>query len=87
MRRHTRTHRRAENIVFDKTGTLTAGQPTIVSITPASNLSENELLQWAASIEAKSEHPIAKAIVREARARETSSCSRFKPSMRLPAKE
>ncbi|MHB0876104.1 MAG: heavy metal translocating P-type ATPase [Anaerolineae bacterium] len=53
-------------LAVDKTGTLTAGRPAVVSVLPLNGLSENELLDVAASIEARSNHPLAAAVVREA---------------------
>ena len=53
-------------IVFDKTGTLTNGRPEVTDIIPTNNYDESELLQLALSIEIKSEHPIAQAIVKKA---------------------
>jgi Cu2+-exporting ATPase len=50
-------------VVFDKTGTLTRGSPVLSGIATAPGTSEEELLAMAASVEADSEHPIAKAIV------------------------
>lgn len=52
-----------KTIVFDKTGTLTQGKLTVSKIFNYSELSVDNILQIAASIENKSEHPIAKAIV------------------------
>jgi Cu+-exporting ATPase len=60
---------RAGHIVFDKTGTLTRGQPVVTSIAPRSPFSETELLLLTASVESASEHPLARAIVAEARQR------------------
>jgi Cu+-exporting ATPase len=57
---------RSNQIVFDKTGTLTLGKPVITQINPAAGYAEETLLQLAASVESPSEHPIAKAIVKEA---------------------
>lgn len=54
-------------IAFDKTGTLTIGRPVLTEIVALDNLSEKELLALAASIESRSEHPIAEAIVRKAK--------------------
>jgi len=55
--------------VLDKTGTLTFGEPRVLAIHPASGRSEADLLGLAATAELRSEHPLAKAIVAEARAR------------------
>ena len=54
-------------IAFDKTGTLTVGHPEVADIVPASGIDAGELLQIAASIEARSSHPLAEAVVRRAR--------------------
>ncbi|MDO8136356.1 MAG: heavy metal translocating P-type ATPase [Candidatus Brocadiales bacterium] len=54
-------------IAFDKTGTLTKGAPEVIDIIPLDSLSHDELLQIAASIEARSEHHLAGAILRRAR--------------------
>ncbi|MCE2471719.1 MAG: cadmium-translocating P-type ATPase, partial [Anaerolineae bacterium] len=51
---------------FDKTGTLTLGEPRVADIVCAADLTESELLTCAASAEARSEHPLAKAILRRA---------------------
>ncbi len=54
-------------MAFDKTGTLTSGKPTVTDLIPLGCCSEQELLALAASVEARSEHPVAQAIVQEAR--------------------
>ena len=54
-------------IAFDKTGTLTFGKLTVSNIIPFGVMSENELLCVAASVEARSEHPLGKAIVEYAK--------------------
>ncbi len=53
---------KANVVVLDKTGTITLGQPKVTDIIPFST-TENELLSYAYSLEIKSEHPLAKAIV------------------------
>ena len=53
---------RVNTVVLDKTGTLTTGKPAVTDILPGS-LNEEKLLQLAASMEARSEHPFAKAIM------------------------
>jgi Cu2+-exporting ATPase len=54
-------------VIFDKTGTLTRGSPALAGIAAATGTSEEEVLAIAASVEADSEHPIAKAIVTAAK--------------------
>lgn len=55
-------------LVIDKTGTITEGKPTLKSVkTFNSTISEDEILQHAASLETSSEHPLAEAIVRAAK--------------------
>jgi Cu+-exporting ATPase len=58
-----------DTLVIDKTGTLTEGKPKVVSILAAEDLGEAEVLRFAASIEAQSEHPLAAAIVAAAKER------------------
>ncbi len=53
---------RVQIVALDKTGTVTKGTPVVTDILTADGVSENELLSLAGSIEAKSEHPLAKAI-------------------------
>lgn len=53
---------RIEYIALDKTGTVTEGQPKVTDIITADNVSENDLLQLAYSLEQKSEHPLARAV-------------------------
>src|SRR5205823_3361585 len=56
-------------VIFDKTGTLTRGRPVIVDAATAPESNESELLALAASVEADSEHPLARAIGRAAEER------------------
>ncbi|HEU5291024.1 MAG TPA: heavy metal translocating P-type ATPase [Cyclobacteriaceae bacterium] len=59
---------KANILVIDKTGTITEGKPTLKFVQSLSEtISENEILQYAASLEASSEHPLAKAIITEAK--------------------
>ena len=61
-----------DTIVLDKTGTITMGKPAVVDIMPLTPQSEteNDLLALAASVEKGSEHPLGKAIVKEAKSRQ-----------------
>ncbi len=53
-------------VAFDKTGTVTFGEPIVTGVNPLNGYSEDELLKITASAERSSEHPLAKAIIREA---------------------
>ena len=53
-------------IAFDKTGTITLGKPDVTGIKTAPDITENDLLLYAASVENASEHPIARAVVEKA---------------------
>jgi P-type Cu+ transporter len=63
---------RVDTIVLDKTGTITAGEPAVTALQPYGDINETDLLKFAASVERNSQHPIAKAIVKAARARKIS---------------
>ncbi|KQV50738.1 copper-transporting ATPase [Pelomonas sp. Root1217] len=54
-------------VAFDKTGTLTVGQPTLTATLPAADVSREELLQLAAALQRTSTHPLARAVLAEAR--------------------
>ena len=54
-------------VAFDKTGTLTRGVPEVVTVTPCADLSAADLVRFAAAAEARSEHPLAQAVVRAGR--------------------
>lgn len=56
---------RTEIVVLDKTGTITKGEPSVTDIIPAEEVSETALLKIALALEEKSEHPLAKAIVKK----------------------
>ena len=60
---------RVQIVALDKTGTITRGEPVVTDICPAVGVSGDELLEKAYALEAKSEHPLAKAIVAAAGAR------------------
>lgn len=53
-------------VLLDKTGTITNGTPVVTDIIPSENYTENDLLSYASSLESKSEHPLAKAVVQKA---------------------
>lgn len=61
--------RTVDVVLFDKTGTLTKGEFGIIGISPARGQTEDGVLALAASLDALSEHPIAKAVVAEAKKR------------------
>ena len=61
--------RRIDTLVVDKTGTLTVGKPSFHSVAAVPRYAEDEVLRIAASLDAGSEHPLADAIVAEARRR------------------
>ena len=54
---------KTEIVVLDKTGTITSGEPKVTDIIPCEDFSEKELLTLANTLEQKSEHPLAKAIL------------------------
>ncbi len=60
---------KVDTLIIDKTGTLTEGKPTLTSVIPQSGIEESGLLQFVASLERSSEHPLATAIVKGAEAK------------------
>ncbi|HEY0828287.1 MAG TPA: copper-translocating P-type ATPase, partial [Bacilli bacterium] len=64
---HLESAHRVTTVVLDKTGTITKGKPEITNIITIGNISENELLQFAAAAEKGSEHPLGEAIVNGAK--------------------
>jgi Cu+-exporting ATPase len=68
---------KVDTLVIDKTGTLTEGSPTVerVTVLESIGLAEAEILRFAASLEAASEHPLARAIVRAAQEKKLSLAS------------
>jgi len=62
-------------VVFDKTGTLTRGSPAVSEIAAAPGTTEDDLIALAAAVESNSEHPLARAIVAEAKRRSLTQLS------------
>ncbi len=56
-------------IAFDKTGTITKGEPRLTDVEPSEGVDADDLLRVAAAVETLSDHPLAKAVVRDARQR------------------
>ncbi len=69
-----------DTLVFDKTGTLTEGKPSVAAIEPANGWNEIDVLRFAAAVEQPSEHPLAAAILAEAKRQNVhvESASEFK---------
>jgi Cu2+-exporting ATPase len=61
--------RNLDMVIFDKTGTLTRGSPAVSGVAAAPGATEDDLIARAAAVESNSEHPLAKAIVAEAKRR------------------
>ncbi|MFM8877243.1 MAG: heavy metal translocating P-type ATPase, partial [Anaerolineae bacterium] len=57
-------------LAFDKTGTLTSGKPAMTGLQTFGDMKEDEMLRLVAALESRSEHPLAKAIVQAAHARD-----------------
>jgi Cu2+-exporting ATPase len=67
--------RNVDLVIFDKTGTLTRGSPAVSEVAAAPGTIENDLIALAAAVESNSEHPLAKAIVAEAKRRSVAQLS------------
>jgi Cu2+-exporting ATPase len=67
--------RNLDMVIFDKTGTLTRGSPAVSGVAPAPGTSEVDLIARAAAVESNSEHPLAKALVSEAKRRNVTQLS------------
>ena len=65
---------RVDVLCVDKTGTITKGEPAVTDIIPEDGVSSDELLRYAYSLEVKSEHPLAKAVVREGEKQGVKAC-------------
>lgn len=58
---------RVQIVALDKTGTITSGEPKVADLLPAGGASARELLELACALESKSEHPLARAVMRKSR--------------------
>jgi P-type Cu2+ transporter len=67
--------RNLDIVIFDKTGTLTRGAPAVSDVAAAPGITEGDLIGQAAAVESSSEHPLAKAIVAEAKRRSVAQWS------------
>src|SRR6056297_168354 len=79
------TAHKITSIIFDKTGTITKGKPVVTDILTFNDVDEKKLLQVSASIENKSEHPLAETIVKEAKNRKIKFLD-FKDFKAIPGK-
>jgi Cu2+-exporting ATPase len=67
--------RNLDTVIFDKTGTLTRGSPAVSGVAAAPGATEDNLIARAAAVESNSEHPLAKAVVAEAKRRNVTQLS------------
>jgi len=67
--------RKVDTLVLDKTGTITVGKPTFDRIIAGNGFSEQQILAWAAGLDRASEHPLARAVVAGAQAREITAAT------------
>ncbi|WP_376093997.1 HAD family hydrolase [Roseomonas sp. CCTCC AB2023176] len=76
----------ARTVAFDKTGTITAGHPRVTDVRPAEGVRETEVIRLAAGVEPGSSHPLARAILAEAAARERPASRPRRRRARCPAR-
>ena len=69
---------RVQIVALDKTGTITSGEPRVTDVLPMPGVAEEELIGLAAALERKSEHPLAKAVLAHAGARELPEAEDFR---------
>ena len=69
---------RVEIVALDKTGTITQGEPEVTDLLPAPGVTEDELLRLANAIEQRSEHPLARAVVRRAAGMDAPEVTNFR---------
>ena len=67
--------RKVDTLVLDKTGTITVGKPTFDRVIAGNGFSEQQILAWAAGLDRASEHPLARAVVAGAQAREITAAT------------
>ncbi|AYM89174.1 copper-exporting P-type ATPase CopA [Serratia sp. 3ACOL1] len=67
-----------DTLVFDKTGTLTEGQPRVVEIITFNQVDEQQALRWAAALEQGANHPLARAIVEQAKGQTLPTVEQFR---------
>ncbi len=75
---------KAEIVALDKTGTITAGEPQVTDLIPVEGGTKDELLRLAYALEGRSEHPLAKAVIKEAESRGIEGSSEVKDFEALP---
>ncbi len=67
-----------DTLVFDKTGTLTEGQPRVMEIITFNQVDEQQALRWAAALEQGANHPLARAIVEQAKGQTLPTVEQFR---------
>ena len=69
---------RVQIVALDKTGTITSGEPRVTDVIPADGVMEDTLITLAAALEARSEHPLARAVLAHAGDRELPAAEKFR---------